>query len=125
MQLAHGNTITNRGSINAVGGPAAFSSSIGGAGGSIPGINSSSGVISNRNSIANLGVSPILGNTGPRITGSMGNIVGANMGRNISSSGLTIPGLVARSNLSGSSSNPLNIQGTNRLKGGVLQQGNY
>ncbi|XP_042504694.1 probable NOT transcription complex subunit VIP2 [Macadamia integrifolia] len=72
-----------------------------------------------------LGVSPILGNTGPRITTSMGNIVGAgNMGRNLSSGGgLSMPGLASRLNLTGNNgSGSLSVQGPNRLMGGVLPQ---
>ncbi|KAI9195828.1 hypothetical protein LWI28_018488 [Acer negundo] len=68
-----------------------------------------------------LGVSPILGNAGPRITSSMGNMVGGgNIGRSISSGGgLSVPGLASR--LSGSGS--LSVQGQNRLMSGVLPQG--
>ncbi|KAF8379437.1 hypothetical protein HHK36_028872 [Tetracentron sinense] len=69
-----------------------------------------------------LGVSPTLGNSGPRITNSLGNIVGgANMGRSLSSS---VPGLASRLNLTGNtSSGILNVQGSNRLVGGMLPQG--
>ncbi|XP_038694261.1 probable NOT transcription complex subunit VIP2 isoform X2 [Tripterygium wilfordii] len=73
-----------------------------------------------------LGVSPILGNAGPRITSSMGNMVGGgNIGRNISSGGgLSIPGLTSRLNLSANSgSGSLSMQGQNRLMSGVLPQG--
>ncbi|CAK8536159.1 unnamed protein product [Lathyrus sativus] len=76
------------------------------------------------NSRGGLGVSPILGNAGPRITSSMGNMVaGGNIGR-ISSGGLSIPGLASRLNLNGSSgSGGLGVQGQNRLMSGVLPQG--
>ncbi|KAJ4725905.1 CCR4-NOT transcription complex subunit 2 [Melia azedarach] len=73
-----------------------------------------------------LGVSPILGNAGPRITSSMGNMVGGgNMGRSMSSGGgLSVPGLASRLNLSANSgSGSLNVQGQNRLMSGVLPQG--
>ncbi|XP_050141233.1 probable NOT transcription complex subunit VIP2 isoform X6 [Malus sylvestris] len=73
-----------------------------------------------------LGVSPILGNAGPRITSSMGNMVGGgNIGRSISSGGgLSVPGLVSRLNLSANSgSGSLTVQGQNRLMSGVLPQG--
>ncbi|KAI4334469.1 hypothetical protein L6164_019160 [Bauhinia variegata] len=73
-----------------------------------------------------LGVSPILGNAGPRITSSMGNMVGGgNIGRSISSGGgLSVPGLTSRLNLSGNSgSGGLSVQGQNRLMSGVLPQG--
>ncbi|KAM5583842.1 hypothetical protein ABKV19_003627 [Rosa sericea] len=68
----------------------------------------------------------ILGNAGPRITSSMGNMVGGgNIGRSISSGGgLSVPGLTSRLNLSGNSgSGSLTVQGQNRLMGGVLPQG--
>ncbi|XVF20146.1 hypothetical protein REPUB_Repub11eG0173000 [Reevesia pubescens] len=73
-----------------------------------------------------LGVSPILGNAGPRITSSMGNMVGGgNIGRSISSGGgLSVPGLASRLNLSANSgSGSLSVQGQNRLMSGVLPQG--
>ncbi|XP_043701972.1 probable NOT transcription complex subunit VIP2 [Telopea speciosissima] len=71
-----------------------------------------------------LGVSPILGNAGPRITSSMGNIVGGgNIGRSINSSGgLSVPGLASRLNLTANSgSGSLGVHGPNRLMSGVLQ----
>ncbi|CAH8296614.1 unnamed protein product [Eruca vesicaria subsp. sativa] len=120
-QLSHGNShghsgIQNRGGIN-VGG---YSSNTNGVGGSIPGILSTSSGISNRNSVSNIGISQLLGNAGPRITSNaMGNMVGGvNLGRNISSGGLSIPGLSSRLNGSG-----LNVQGQNRMLGGGLPQG--
>ncbi|XP_021833885.1 probable NOT transcription complex subunit VIP2 isoform X3 [Prunus avium] len=73
-----------------------------------------------------LGVSPILGNAGPRITSSMGNMVGGgNIGRSISSGGgLSVPGLASRLNLSANSgSGSLTVQGQNRLMSSVLPQG--
>ncbi|XP_039026416.1 probable NOT transcription complex subunit VIP2 isoform X3 [Hibiscus syriacus] len=73
-----------------------------------------------------LGVSPILGNAGPRITSSLGNMVGGgNIGRSISSAGgLSVPGLASRLNLSANSgSGSLSVQGQNRLMSGVLPQG--
>ncbi|XP_077222333.1 NOT2 / NOT3 / NOT5 family isoform X2 [Tasmannia lanceolata] len=73
-----------------------------------------------------LGVSPLLGNAGPRLTSSMGNIVGGgNIGRSLSSGGgLSVPGLASRVNLTGNSaSGNLSVQGPSRLmNGGVLQQ---
>ncbi|KAK6163233.1 hypothetical protein DH2020_000097 [Rehmannia glutinosa] len=72
-----------------------------------------------------LGVNPVLGNSGPRITSSVGNIVGGgNIGRNISTGGgLSVPGLTSRLNLTANSgSGNINVQGQNRLMGGVLQQ---
>ncbi|KAK6645895.1 hypothetical protein PHAVU_L003389 [Phaseolus vulgaris] len=76
------------------------------------------------NSRGGLGVSPILGNAGPRITSSMGNMVGGgNIGR-ISSGGLSVPGLASRINLGGNAgSGGLGVQGQNRLMSGVLSQG--
>ncbi|XP_008793379.1 probable NOT transcription complex subunit VIP2 isoform X1 [Phoenix dactylifera] len=122
-QISHGSGITNRGGINVVGSPA-FSSSMNGVGGSIPGIPSSSAAAGNRSSVPGLGVSPILGSVGPRITSSMGNMVGGgNMGRSISSGGLSVPGLASRVNFAANSgSGNLNVQGPNRLMGGMLQQ---
>ncbi|KAK4255003.1 hypothetical protein QN277_008066 [Acacia crassicarpa] len=73
-----------------------------------------------------LGVSPILGNAGSRITSSMGNMVGGgNIGRSISSAGgLSVSGLASRLNLSANSgSGGLSVQGQNRLLSGVLPQG--
>ncbi|KAK8544971.1 hypothetical protein V6N13_066281 [Hibiscus sabdariffa] len=73
-----------------------------------------------------LGVSPILGNAGPRITSSMGNMVGGgNIGRSISSGGgLSVPAFASRLNLSANSgSGSLSMQGQNRLLSGVLPQG--
>ncbi|XP_057525710.1 probable NOT transcription complex subunit VIP2 isoform X2 [Amaranthus tricolor] len=72
-----------------------------------------------------LGVSPVLGNAGPRVTGSMGSMVGSgNIGRSIGSGGgLSIPGLASRLNMStNSGSGSLGVQGPNRLSSGVLQQ---
>ncbi|KAK5830677.1 probable NOT transcription complex subunit VIP2 isoform X5 [Gossypium arboreum] len=73
-----------------------------------------------------LGVSPILGNAGPRITSSMGNMVGGgNIGRSVSSGGgLSVPGLASRLNLSANSgSGSLSLQGQNRLMSSMLPQG--
>lgn len=111
--------------MSVVGNPG-YSSSTNGVGGSIPGILPTSAAIGNRGSVTGLGVSPILGNTGPRITSSVGNIVGGgNIGRSMSSGGgLSIPGLASRLNLTANSgSGNLNVQGPNRLMSGVLQQG--
>ncbi|KAK8296113.1 hypothetical protein V6Z12_D05G105000 [Gossypium hirsutum] len=73
-----------------------------------------------------LGVSPILGNAGPRISSSMGNMVGGgNIGRSMSSGGgLSVPGLASRLNLSANSgSGSLSLQGQNRLMSSMLPQG--
>ncbi|XP_042958951.1 probable NOT transcription complex subunit VIP2 isoform X4 [Carya illinoinensis] len=129
-QLSHGSShghsgVANRGGINVVGNPG-FSSSTNGVGGSIPGILPTSGAIGNRNTVPGLGVSPILANAGPRITSSMGNMVGGgNIGRSIGSGGgLSIPGLASRLTLSANSgSGSLSVQGQNRLMSGVLPQG--
>ncbi|XP_034221130.1 probable NOT transcription complex subunit VIP2 isoform X2 [Prunus dulcis] len=129
-QLSHGSShghsgVTNRGGISVVGNPG-FSSSTNGIGGSIPGILPTSAAIGNRNAVPGLGVSPILGNAGPRITSSMGNMVGGgNIGRSISSGGgLSVPGLASRLNLSANSgSGSLTVQGQNRLMSSVLPQG--
>ncbi|XP_010253384.1 PREDICTED: probable NOT transcription complex subunit VIP2 [Nelumbo nucifera] len=123
-QISHGHSgVTNRGGISVVGSPV-FSSSMNGVGASIPGIPPTSSAIGNRSAVPGLGVSPILGNAGPRITSSMGNIVGGgNIGRSISSGGgLSVPGLASRLNLTANSgSGSLGVQGPNRLMSGVLQ----
>ncbi|XP_057978877.1 probable NOT transcription complex subunit VIP2 isoform X2 [Malania oleifera] len=128
-QVSHGSShghsgVTNRGGISVVGSPG-YSSSTNGVGGSIPGILPTSATIGNRNAVPGLGVSPILGNAGPRMASSVGNIVGGgSIGRSISSGGgLSIPGLASRLNLSSNSgSGNINVQGPNRLMSGVLQQ---
>ncbi|KAE9459771.1 hypothetical protein C3L33_08324, partial [Rhododendron williamsianum] len=117
-QISHGSNhghsgVTNRGGMGVVGSPG-FSSSANGVGGSIPGILSTSAAIGNRNSVPGLGVSQMLGNAGPRITSSMGNIVGGgNIGRSMSSGGgLSVPGLASRLNLAANSgSGNLSVQG--------------
>ncbi|XP_021912556.1 probable NOT transcription complex subunit VIP2 isoform X2 [Carica papaya] len=129
-QLSHGSShghsgVTNRGGMSVVGNPG-FGSNTNGVGGSIPGILPTSAAIGNRNAVPGLGVSPILGNAGPRITSSMGNMVsGANIGRSITSGGgLSVPGLASRLNLTANSgSGSLGVQGQNRLMSGVLPQG--
>ena len=125
LQLSHGSShsgITNRGGISVVGNPG-FSSSTNGVGGSIPGILPTSAAVGNRNAVPGLGVNPILGNAGPRITSSVGNMVGGgNIGR--TGGGLSVPGLSSRLNLGANSgSGGLGMQGQNRLMSGVLPQG--
>ncbi|RDX95420.1 putative NOT transcription complex subunit VIP2, partial [Mucuna pruriens] len=127
-QLSHGSShghsgVNSRGGINVVGNPG-FNSSTNGVAGPIPGILPNSAAIGNRNAVPGLGVSQILGNAGPRITSSMGNMVGGgNIGR-ISTGGLSVPGLASRLNLSGNTgSGGLGVQGQNRLMSGVLPQG--
>ena len=104
-----------------------YGSNTNGIGGSIPGILPTSAGIGNRNAVPGLGVSQILGNTGPRITSSGGNMVGGgNIGRSLSSGGgLSVPGLASRLNLTANSgSGSLGMQGQNRLmSSGVLPQG--
>ncbi|XP_020525671.1 probable NOT transcription complex subunit VIP2 isoform X1 [Amborella trichopoda] len=71
------------------------------------------------------GISPILGNAGPRISSSGGNIIGGgNIGRGISAgNGLALPALASRVNLAANNgSGSLNAQGASRLMTGVLQQ---
>nr|XP_016494159.1 PREDICTED: probable NOT transcription complex subunit VIP2 isoform X2 [Nicotiana tabacum] len=128
-QISQGNShahsgMTSRGGMSVVGNPG-YSSNTNGVGGSIPGILPTSAAIGNRSSVPGLGVSPILGNAGPRMTNSVGNIVGGgNIGRSISSgAGLSVPGLASRLNMNtNSGSGNLNVQGSNRLMSGVLQQ---
>lgn len=115
--------VSGRG-MNVGAGPA-FSSSMS-IGGNIQGLSSSLGTGGSRNSVPGMSLSPSLGNLGPRITSSAGNIVGgSNIGRNISSGGLSIPSIASRMNLSGNSaSGSLNVQGSSRIMNGLLQQGN-
>ncbi|XP_022947131.1 probable NOT transcription complex subunit VIP2 isoform X2 [Cucurbita moschata] len=123
---SHGHSgVANRGVMSVVGNPG-FSSSTNAVGGSIPGILSSSAGIGNRNAVPGLGGSPILGNVGPRITSSMGNMVsGGNIGRSITTGGgLSLPGLASRLNLGANNgSGSLSVQGQNRLMSGALPQG--
>ncbi|KAG6477325.1 hypothetical protein ZIOFF_066578 [Zingiber officinale] len=94
--MPHGSGVTNREGINVVGNHAFSSSNINGVTGSITGIYSSS-ASGNRSFVLGLGVSPVLGNVGPRLTSSVGNIVGSgNMGRSIHSGGLSVPGLASQ-----------------------------
>ncbi|KAL6508906.1 putative NOT transcription complex subunit vip2 [Orobanche hederae] len=128
-QISHSNAhvhsgMTSRGGMNIVGNQG-YGNSSNGVGGSIPGILSTSAATSNRTTVPGLGVNSVLGNSGPRITSSLGGIVGGgNIGRNISSGGgLSVPGLASRMNLAANSgSGNLNVQGQNRLMGSVLQQ---
>lgn len=127
-QLSHGSShghsgVTNRGGVSIVGNPG-FSNTMSGVGGSVPVISSSSASLGNRNSISGFGTTPILGNVGPRITSSMGNIIGGNnIGRSISSGGLSDSGLASRINLAANSgSMSPNLQGANRLMSSMLHQ---
>ncbi|KAI3742470.1 hypothetical protein L1987_60153 [Smallanthus sonchifolius] len=131
-QIVHGNShghsgLNSRGGMNVVGTPG-FSGGTNAITGSIPGVLPTSAPISNRNSIPGIGVSPVLGNPGSRITSSAGNIgsggSGGSIGRSLSSGGgLSIPGLASRLNLNtNSSSGNLGVQGSNRLMGSMLQQ---
>lgn len=71
-------------------------------------------------------MSHLLANAGPRITSAMGNMVGGvNLGRTISSGGLSMPGLSSRLNMAANSGSGLNVQGQNRMLGGGLPQGIY
>ncbi|KAI3450471.1 hypothetical protein Pfo_007136 [Paulownia fortunei] len=116
--------MASRGGMSVVGNQG-YSSGTNGVGVSIPGILPTSAAIGNRTTVPGLGVSPVLGNSGPRITSSVGSIVGGgNIGRNISSGGgLSVPGLASRLNLTANNgSGNLNVQGQNRLMGSMLQQ---
>lgn len=131
LQISHNSAhvhsgMTSRGGMGVVGNQG-YGNSPNGVGGSIPGILPSSAAIGNRTSVPGLGVSPVLGNAGPRISSSVSSIGGGgNIGRNISAGGgLSVSGLASRLNLTANSgSGNLNVQGQNRLMGGVLQQGN-
>ncbi|KAH9624393.1 hypothetical protein KSS87_017948 [Heliosperma pusillum] len=129
-QMSHGSLhggysgINNRGGMNVVGSPG-YSNNTNGAGGSIPGILPTSSAIGSRSGVPGLGVSPVLGNAGPRVSGSMGNMVNSgNIGRNLSSGGgLSVAALASRLNMStNSGSGSLGVQGPNRLNSSVLQQ---
>ncbi|KAJ8563652.1 hypothetical protein K7X08_032104 [Anisodus acutangulus] len=128
-QISQGNSLGHSGMTSRCGmsvvGNGGYSNNSGGVGGSIPGILPTSAAIGNRSSVPGLGVSQILGNAGPRMTNSVGNIVGGgNIGRSISSgAGLSAPGLSSRLNMNANTgSGSLNLQGPNRIVSGVLQQ---
>ncbi|CAL0304113.1 unnamed protein product [Lupinus luteus] len=105
---SHGHSgITNRGGIS-VGHPG-FGSSTNGVGGSIPGTLPTSAAIGNRNAVPGLGVSQFVGNAGPGITSSVGNMVGGNIGRN--DEGLSMPGLASCLNLSANNASRGLVQG--------------
>ncbi|KAL8252588.1 hypothetical protein R6Q59_036281 [Mikania micrantha] len=129
-QISHGNShghpgLANRGVPGAMGvvGNPGFSSGLNAVGSSIPGILPTSATIGNR--INTGGVSSMLGNSGQRITGLTGNIIGGgNVGRGLNSGGgLSMPGLSSRLSLN-TNTGPTNVgvQGSNRLMGGMLQQ---
>ena len=124
LQIPHAHSGVSGRGMNVGAGPA-FSSSMN-IGGNIQGLSSSLGAGGSRNSVPGMSVSPSLGNLGPRITSSVGNIVGgSNIGRNISSGGLSVPSIASRMNLSGNTvSGNLNVQGSSRMMNGLLQQGN-
>ncbi|KAG8059231.1 hypothetical protein GUJ93_ZPchr0002g24693 [Zizania palustris] len=124
-QIPHGHSGVSGRGMNVGGGPA-FSSSLN-IGGNIQGLSSNMGTGGSRNSVPGMSVSPTLGNLGPRITSSVGNIVGgSNIGRNISSGGLSVPSIASRINLSGNAgSGGLNVQGSSRMMNGILQQGSH
>lgn len=107
-----------------VGGNPVFSSSMNAIGGSAQGLSSSMANVGNRNSAPGLTASSVLGNLGPRITNSAGNIVGgSSIGRSISSAGMSMPGIASRINSSGNSgSGALNIP-SNRLSS--MHQGTW
>ncbi|CAM0942629.1 unnamed protein product [Alopecurus aequalis] len=105
-----------------VGGGQSFSSGMN-IGGTIQGLSSNVGTGVNRNSVPGMSVSPGLGNLGPRITNSVG-MGGSNIGRNMSSGGLSVPTITSRMNFSGNTgSGSLNVQGSNRMMNGLLPQG--
>ncbi|KAH9602381.1 hypothetical protein KSS87_016829 [Heliosperma pusillum] len=124
--VSHGHSgISNRGGMNIVGSPG-YSNGTNVVGGSIHGVLPTSAAAGNRGAMPGLGVSPMMGNSGSRITSSMGNIVGSgNIGRNMSSgAGLSVPGMTSRLNFTtNNASGGSGLQGPNGLMGGVLQQG--
>ncbi|KAK1412794.1 hypothetical protein QVD17_34307 [Tagetes erecta] len=129
-QISHGNShghpgLANRGGPGSMGvvGNSGFSTGSNPVGGSIPGILPTSAAMANR--INTGGMSPVLGNSGPRIASSAGNIIGGgNVGRSLNTGGgLSVAGLSSRLSLN-TNSGPGNVgvQGSNRLMGGMLQQ---
>lgn len=121
-QIPHAHSSVNGRGMNVGAGPA-FSGSMN-IGGNLQGLSSSLGTTGSRNSVPGMSVSPSLGNLGPRITGSVGNILGGNtIGRNMSSGGLSVPNITSRMNLSGNAgSGNLNVQGSSRMMNGLLHQ---
>ncbi|KAL8261812.1 hypothetical protein R6Q59_025861 [Mikania micrantha] len=126
LVISHGNShghpgLANRsgpGGMGIAGNPG-FSSSSNPVAGSNPGILAPSAAIGSR--INTGGMSPSLGNSGPRMASSVGNLIG---GRSLNAGGgLSIPDLSSRLSLN-TNSGPANIvlQGSNRLMGGMLQQ---
>uniref|UniRef100_A0ACD5V0M5 Uncharacterized protein n=3 Tax=Avena sativa TaxID=4498 RepID=A0ACD5V0M5_AVESA len=123
-QIPHAHSCVGGRGIN-VGGGQAFSSDMN-IGGTIQGLSSNLGTSGNRNSVPGMSASPALANLGPRITSSVGNFVGgSNIGRNISSGGLSVPSITSRMNFSGNNTGNggLNVQGSNRMMNGLLPQG--
>ncbi|KAM7254359.1 hypothetical protein ACFE04_028591 [Oxalis oulophora] len=124
-QLSHGSShghsgVANRGGISVVGNTGYNSNTNGVGGGVLP----ASAALGNRNAVPGLGVAPILGNAGSRMTSTVGNM--SNIGRNINSGGgLSMPGLASRLNLgtNNNSGSLGGVQGQNRMMGGVLPQG--
>ncbi|VAI63887.1 unnamed protein product [Triticum turgidum subsp. durum] len=119
-QIPHAHSGVSGRGLN-VGGGQAFSSGMN-MGGNIQGLSSNLGTSGSRNSVPG---NPALGNLGPRITSSAGNIVGgSNIGRNISSGGLSVPSISSRIDFSGNAaSGRLNVQGSNRMMNGLIPQG--
>ncbi|VAI19693.1 unnamed protein product [Triticum turgidum subsp. durum] len=122
-QIPHAHSGVSGRGMN-VGGGQAFSSGMN-MGGTIQGLYSNLGTSGNRNSVPGMSVSPALGNLGPRITISAGNIVGgSNIGRSISSGGLSVPSISSRIDFSSNAgSGRLNVQGSNRIMNGLNPQG--
>ncbi|XP_071737896.1 probable NOT transcription complex subunit VIP2 isoform X2 [Rutidosis leptorrhynchoides] len=121
---SHGHPgLANRGGMGVVGNQG-FGSSSNAVGGSIPGVLPTSAAIGSRNAVPGVGVSPVLGNSSPRITSSAGNIIGGgNVGRSINTGGgLSMPGLSSRLSLNtNSGSGHVGMQGSNRLMGASPQ----
>ncbi|VAI34503.1 unnamed protein product [Triticum turgidum subsp. durum] len=122
-QIPHAHSGVSGRGMN-VGGGQAFSSGMN-MGGTIQGLYSNLGISGNRNSVPGMSVSPALGNLGQRITSSAGNIVGgSNIGRNISSGGLSVPSISSRVDFSNNAgSGRLNVQGSNRMMNDLIPQG--
>jgi len=113
LQIPHAHSGVSGREMN-VGGGQAFSSGMN-MGCTIPGLSSNLSTTGNRNSVPG---NPTLG---PRIT----NIVRrSNIGRNISSGGLSVPIISSGIDFSGNAaSGRLNVQGSNRMMNDLIPQG--
>ncbi|XP_025881686.1 probable NOT transcription complex subunit VIP2 isoform X1 [Oryza sativa Japonica Group] len=111
--------LSNRGGMH-VGGSPVFTGNMSAIDGSIQASSSYLTKDGNHNSALGLAAAPVCGNFGPRITYVASVAGGGNIGRTISSAGMSMPTVASPVNLSGSGA--LNIRGSNQM-GGTHQQG--